>query len=55
MILKYKEKYDDWLFIRHEDLSKDPIYGFKQIFGKLGLKFSEYEAKVINEHSQPGQ
>jgi len=39
-ILQYKKKYDNWLFIRHEDLSRFPVKIFKNIFNKLDLNFN---------------
>ena len=48
MIAKYKEKYPDWMFISHEDLSANPIYGFSNIFHHLKLPYSkQVQNKVI--------
>ncbi|WP_191859188.1 sulfotransferase [Hanstruepera ponticola] len=31
----------DWIFIKHEDLSKDPIAKYQEIFTQFGLKFNQ--------------
>jgi hypothetical protein len=51
MVGKYQKQYKDWFYIRHEDLSADPMKGFKEIFKYLDLKFSKKIKKVIEEHS----
>ena len=51
MILKYRDEHPDWLFIRHEDLSQNPLAGFKNIFSYLELEFTDHNAKIINHHS----
>jgi hypothetical protein len=38
--ISLREKYPDWLFLRHEDLSRDPIDEFKAIYEFLGLDFT---------------
>jgi len=47
-ILKYQEYHSDWLFVRHEDLSQDPLVGFKAIFDYLGLDYSKSVQKTIS-------
>lgn len=51
MVSKYQEKHNDWFYIRHEDLSVDPINGFKEIFKYLNIKFPKKIKKIIGEHS----
>ena len=51
MVSKYKEKYNDWFYIRHEDLSAAPMKGFKEIFQYLDIKFSKKTKKIIEEHT----
>jgi hypothetical protein len=51
MVSKYREKHDDWLYVRHEDLSVDPGNGFKRIFNYLNITFSKKMRKIIEEHS----
>jgi sulfotransferase family protein len=51
VILKYREKHPDWIFVRHEDLSQDPIKGFETIYKNLGIPFNDAAADVIQSHS----
>ncbi len=37
IMLRYREAHADWLFYRHEDLSREPIEGFKKIYREIGL------------------
>ena len=32
VLLQYKEKYPEWIYIRHEDVSRDPIKEFQILF-----------------------
>ncbi len=47
----YREKYPDWLFIKHEDLSADPVNQFKSIYQKFGVEFTQKAKKIIQENS----
>ena len=51
VIIKYQENHDDWIFMRHEDLSRDTLCVFQTLFSKLNLEFSEHIREVIAEHS----
>ncbi|NES18731.1 MAG: sulfotransferase [Symploca sp. SIO3E6] len=51
LIIKYQEKYQNWLFIRHEDLSLEPVTMFQTLYEKLDLDFSESILKQINQYS----
>lgn len=52
-IALYRERHPDWLFVRHEDLARDPIEGFARIFDKLGLTFDASAESQIRAHSDP--
>jgi len=47
----YKTKHNDWKFIRHEDISRDPVNGFKDLFSWTKLPFTPEIKQQINEHS----
>jgi hypothetical protein len=47
----YKKEFPDWLFIRHEDLSADPINQFRSIYQKFGLEFTQKAKRTILESS----
>ena len=51
VIIEYQKNHDDWIFMRHEDLSRDPLCVFQTLFSKLNLEFSEHIREVIVEHS----
>lgn len=40
-IRRYQEKYPKWLFVRHEDISMNPVDGFRNIFKTLELDFTD--------------
>lgn len=48
----FQQKYKNWIFVKHEDLSLEPILEFKKIYDKLGLKFtSKVEMGLIKSTS----
>jgi len=51
MIIKYRRCHKDWIFIRHEDISREPIANFKYVFQRLRLDFTSSVRKVIEEHT----
>lgn len=51
VVSKYKEEYPDWIFVRHEDLSYDPLVQFEMLFKKLGLDFTDKVQERIVEYS----
>jgi len=50
-IISYYEKYPSWNFYRHEDISRDPIGKFNEIYLKLGLQMNEKITKKISANS----
>jgi hypothetical protein len=50
-IIKYQQDHKDWIFVRHEDLSREPLCAFENLFGKLHLEFSPHIATVIEYYS----
>lgn len=36
-----RAEHPDWIFVRHEDLSRDPVNGFRDLFARVGLDFSD--------------
>jgi hypothetical protein len=42
MVLKYEHQYaNEWYFVKHEDLSVNPVPEFQQLFSFLNLEFAE--------------
>lgn len=51
-ILYYKKKYPYWHYLRHEDLSMEPVKRFNDLFLKLNLKFTDKPRnKVLSSSS----
>lgn len=51
VLLKYRDAHPDWMFVRHEDLARDPIGGFARIFDRLGLEYSERIQDTVRWYS----
>lgn len=51
VILKFMSDHPDCSFIRHEDISIDPIGRFELIFNKLDLEFGERERAAVERYS----
>jgi hypothetical protein len=50
-IRRYQRENENWLFLRHEDLSKAPIDEFRSVYEYLDLSFSESVREVVRSHS----
>ncbi|HVB73496.1 MAG TPA: sulfotransferase [Ktedonobacteraceae bacterium] len=53
MILKYQQAHKDWIFLRHEDISADPMHHYTYLFKRLNLDFTEKVKKTIEDYSNP--
>jgi hypothetical protein len=51
VILTFRQAHQDWMFLRHEDISADPVQHFKYIFKRLNLDFTENVEKTIRLYS----
>ena len=40
-IARLQDEHPDWVFVRHEDLARDPEAAFPDLFARLGLEFTE--------------
>jgi len=43
----YRKNHPEWLFVRHEDVSLDPVNQFKMIYDDFGLEFTRRVEKKI--------
>ena len=50
---EYRKKHDDWIFLRHEDISRDPLLHFQDLFKRLDLDYSQQVERVIQKYSDP--
>lgn len=53
MILKYQETCPDWHYVRHEDLSGNPVEGFRSLFDRLDLEFTDEIERTVVAHAVP--
>ena len=51
VVLKYQKKYQNWIYLRHEDISLDPLVQFDTLFKTLGLNFTNELQERIVEYS----
>jgi hypothetical protein len=51
VVSKYKTQYSDWIYLRHEDLSRNPVHGFEQLFKTLGLTYTDGVKNKVDEYS----
>ena len=48
-ILAYQQAHPEWLFVRHEDLSNQPVKFFRSVYNTLGLNFTlDVERGIID-------
>jgi hypothetical protein len=52
-IAGYRARHPDWLFVRHEDLSREPIEGFGALFEALDIPYTEDVQQAILRSSSP--
>jgi hypothetical protein len=53
VIADYRTRHPGWTFVRHEDLSREPVREFEGLFGKLGLGFTKRARDLIAETTDP--
>lgn len=44
-------RHPEWLFYRHEDLARDPVAGFRELYGRLEIPFTPAVATAIADYS----
>ena len=47
VIRGYEERHPDWSFVRHEDLSEEPLKGFRELYEKLDLAWDQFAEDAI--------
>jgi hypothetical protein len=48
---RYRTRFPDWTYIRHEDLAADPAGRFEAIYRRLGLSWTSEVSRGIQTHS----
>ena len=51
VVRTFRARHPDWTFVRHEDLSRDPVGGFEALFATLGVAVDERIRGAIAAHS----
>jgi hypothetical protein len=51
VVLKFRQRHPEWIFLRHEDISRNPQEGFKELYKRLGLTFTEKAAQTVESYS----
>jgi len=47
----YRSEHPDWVFVRHEDLSIDPVGGYERLFAALELPYTEAVRERVRRSS----
>jgi hypothetical protein len=50
-MLRLREEHPDWIFVRHEDVARDPEREFASLYDQLGLDFSEGVRKDLRSYT----
>jgi predicted LPLAT superfamily acyltransferase len=53
MVMKFRERRPEWLYLRHEDMSRNPEESFRQVYDWLGIEYSDDIRRKISEFSGP--
>jgi hypothetical protein len=51
VIRTYQVRFPDWIYLRHEDLSRQPLDGFRCLFERLDLELRESTRRAIIAHA----
>jgi Sulfotransferase family len=51
VVRKFQQSNTDWLVLRHEDLSLDPVHRYRELYDVLSLDFTKRVEKVILDSS----
>ena len=51
VVKEYRKKYPNWIFKRHEDLAKNPVEEFRDIYKKIRLNYTKTIENKIVEYS----
>jgi len=53
VVLKYKSDHPEWIFVRHEDLSREPVSAFFDVFQRLRLEYPHSVRRAVADFSGP--
>jgi len=52
-IIGYRDRHPSWIFLRHEDLAAQPLPGFEDLYGRLGLTFTAAARAAVARSTDP--
>jgi hypothetical protein len=53
VVLQYRSRHPTWIFLRHEDLTRDPLTAFRDLYRRLGLTWNRRVSRTIQAHTHP--
>lgn len=53
VVSEYQIRHPDWIFLRHEDISREPQKHFKDLYARFELDYSPRVQKLIEDHTNP--
>jgi hypothetical protein len=53
-VLSYREQRPEWHFVRHEDMSIDPMAGFEKLYAALDLAWTPDVEAIVHDHTRSG-
>ena len=51
VVSRFMQEFPDWIFLKHEEISQQPLTSYEQLFSRLGLTFTPEVQARIREHS----
>lgn len=51
VILKFRNEHPDWIYLRHEDASREPDQEFRRLFERVGLPFTSRTEAFLRQTS----
>jgi hypothetical protein len=54
VIREFRDRHADWIFVRHEDLSEEPLKGFRDLFDRLDLEWDRTVEEAVVRFSTDG-
>jgi hypothetical protein len=52
VVREYQKQNKNWIFLRHEDIAMNPIDGYRDLYERLGLLFSDDIRQAIRDSSE---
>jgi hypothetical protein len=51
VVADYRERFPDWIYVRHEDISRSPVKSFKTLFRLLNIQYDQNVLRKIEQYS----